>query len=349
MSLLQGDVLPKSVVKNVLRQRIYSTSLDYFCSEKSFPTQTGVALSEDIQIMLKFWTTMHQDRKHIKTSAIGDLEGSVLDGAVGSFADNRSVSSEFPRTHSSTGIGGWTAAAPPVNAVAMAANVNNIGLTTNGTLSKRSVSRQQARPLLNESFVKDYTKKRWLILALLSVEIEALVVHENPLETRESLVASLGGRDYGNTLANVGKQFDDAMKFLEEVRLRLPDRSWREYARNSWDISPALAVFLAQRLNSSPVLEREVSRLVRSAPEEVLHLPRALDFFLTKETLENDAKELPCVLTWSRCSPVRALSLLCPRTLPSHPLTAQYAVRVLSSYPAEAVLFYIPQLVQATR
>ena len=48
-------------------------------------------------------------------------------------------------------------------------------------------------------------------------------------------------------------------------------------------------------------------------------------------------------------SPVKALALLCPRNLPSHPLTAQFAVRVLNSYPADAVLFYIPQLVQTTR
>ena len=34
-----------------------------------------------------------------------------------------------------------------------------------------------------------------------------------------------------------------------QVRLRLPDKSWREYARNAWDISPSLAVFLPQRLN----------------------------------------------------------------------------------------------------
>ena len=77
-------------------------------------------------------------------------------------------------------------------------------------------------------------------------------------------------------------QFDDAMKFLEEVRLRLPDKSWREHARNAWDISPSLAVFLPQRLNSSAMLEAEVSRLVRLRPEDVCHIPRALDFFLTK-------------------------------------------------------------------
>ena len=66
-----------------------------------------------------------------------------------------------------------------------------------------------------------------------------------------------------------------------------------------------------------------MSRLVRLRPEEVCHIPRALDFFLTKEALESDAPELPHVLTWARCSPIRALSLLCQRTLPTHPLTAQ--------------------------
>ncbi len=44
-----------------------------------------------------------------------------------------------------------------------------------------------------------------------------------------------------------------------------------------------------------------------------------------------------------------ALALFCPRRFPSHPLTAQYAVRVLKEYPPETLLFYIPQLVQAIR
>ena len=63
-----------------------------------------------------------------------------------------------------------------------------------------------------DSFVKDYTKKRWLILSLLSAEIEGLVVYENPLETREGLVNLLQSRLYFGSGAataaqgNVGKQ-----------------------------------------------------------------------------------------------------------------------------------------------
>ena len=55
------------------------------------------------------------------------------------------------------------------------------------------------------------------------------------------------------------------------------------------------------------------------------------------------------VSLYNLCTVIRALSLFCKRTLPIHPITAQYATRVLNSYPAKAVLFYIPQLVQAVR
>ena len=49
-----------------------------------------------------------------------------------------------------------------------------------------------------------------------------MAVNESPLETRESLVALLSNRYFSNnSLGNIGKQFDDAMKFLEEVRVVL--------------------------------------------------------------------------------------------------------------------------------
>lgn len=54
------------------------------------------------------------------------------------------------------------------------------------------------------------------------------------------------------------------------------------------------------------------------------------------------------MLIWAPCGPIQAMSYF-SRQYPTHPLSAQYAVKTLSSYPAEAVLPYIPQLVQALR
>ncbi|KAF6031160.1 hypothetical protein EB796_010518 [Bugula neritina] len=54
------------------------------------------------------------------------------------------------------------------------------------------------------------------------------------------------------------------------------------------------------------------------------------------------------ILNWSRVPPVVALSYF-SRQYPPHPITAQYALRVLNSYPPDVLLFYIPQIVQALR
>ena len=79
-----------------------------------------------------------------------------------------------------------------------------------------------------------------------------------------------------------------------------------------------------------------------------MHIPEALQYLVTTETLLNDVPELVYMLTWERVSPIQALAYF-SRQFPHHPISAQYAVEVLSSYPADAVLFYIPQLVQAVR
>ena len=152
-----------------------------------------------------------------------------------------------------------------------------------------------------------------------------------PLDTREVIVNLLKSREYGSSGYNTGKQYADAMKFLEEdVRLKQTDKQWKDNVRNAWDISPAFSIFLPKRLNTvnaAAAVDKELTRLVRTHPEAVSHIPQALDYFLTKESLENDSFELSHVLTWATCSPIKALSLLCQRAFPSHPLTAQYAVR----------------------
>ena len=58
MSLLQGEVLQKTMAKNTLRQRIYSTALDYFCAEKTYPTQSGPAVTEDVQVWIPTFILM---------------------------------------------------------------------------------------------------------------------------------------------------------------------------------------------------------------------------------------------------------------------------------------------------
>ena len=210
-----------------------------------------------------------------------------------------------------------------------------------------------------DHLVRDYNKKRSLVLSLLAVEIEILVTYQNPLlDTKEAIADALTG---GSTSSRF---YVDCMRFLEEeVRIsreqRQMDKQWKEIMRNAWDISPALAVYLPERLLfrassvddtvRNTIMERELTRLVRNNPESVSHIPKALDYFLTKESIESDAPELTYILTWAKSTPIHGLSLLCPRTHPSHPLTAQYAVSVLASYPPDAVLFYIQQLVQATR
>jgi len=58
--------------KNVLRERIYCTTLDYFCSPPATPSQQGAALKEDISVVVRFWTNMHAEKKYLKGSTMGD-------------------------------------------------------------------------------------------------------------------------------------------------------------------------------------------------------------------------------------------------------------------------------------
>ena len=42
--------MPKSLAKHVLRQRIYSCCLDFFCNDKMYPNRSGPNLIEDVQV-----------------------------------------------------------------------------------------------------------------------------------------------------------------------------------------------------------------------------------------------------------------------------------------------------------
>ncbi|PZC72005.1 hypothetical protein B5X24_HaOG212066 [Helicoverpa armigera] len=176
---------------------------------------------------------------------------------------------------------------------------------------------------------RDYAKLAWDISpTLAAVEIEFLVTWHNPHGRPEQAVP---GEDNIATWRSKPNT----------------DRTWRDYAKLAWDISPTLAVFLPERLKNEGIVA-EIRRKVQAQPTAVCHVPQALKYLVTTDTLLSDAHELVHMITWARVTPVEALSYF-SRQYPPHPLSAQAAVSTLTSYPSSAVLLYIPQLVQALR
>ncbi|KAK4878018.1 hypothetical protein RN001_010524 [Aquatica leii] len=310
LSLLQGDVLPKSLAKNVLRERIYCSCLDYFCRPVRCPTQSAVELRKDINILIRFWQNMHTDKKYLRASDVGDLDlsSAVPLTSASLHTPEMSRPNEFNRPTT-----GW---------------INTVPLSSStATLSKRS-SKSKTIPMA-DNFVKCYIKKRNLILELLAVEIEFLVVWHNPSSRPELQIPG-----EGNIAAWRAKT--------------ITDKQWQEYTRLAWDISPVLAVYLPVRLKNMEAIINEVKHQIMQKPIAVSHVPEALQYLASTDTILNDNPKLVQMLTWSTVSPVQALSYF-SRQYPPHPITSQYAVRVLRSYAPEAVLLYIPQLVQALR
>lgn len=153
LSLLQGNTLPKSLSRNILRERIYSHALEYFCGPQACPNQNRDDLLEDITILLKFWQTMRSEKKHLIASEVGDYDINpstyTLSVTKLSLDTVSNAGSDIARS-TSTGTGGW---------------YNTIPHSTS-TLSKRS-TRSKRSPYVKDAYDKDYMKKRNLILELL--------------------------------------------------------------------------------------------------------------------------------------------------------------------------------------
>ncbi|XP_031331988.1 phosphatidylinositol 4-kinase alpha isoform X2 [Photinus pyralis] len=311
LSLLQGDVLPKNLAKNVLRERIYCSCLDYFCRPVCCPTQDAEDLRKDIDALIRFWQNMYADKKYLKASDVGDLDigTSTTTPLMASLhTPEMARPNEFNRPTT-----GW---------------INTVPLSSStATLSKRSA--KSKRIPVADNFVKCYIKKRNLILGLLAVEIEFLIVWYNPSSRAELMMPGTG-----NMAAWRAKT--------------ITDKQWQDYTRLAWDISPALAVYLPVRLKNLDPIINEVRHQVIQKPISVGHIPEALQYLATTDTILNDNPKLVHMLTWGKVSPIQALSYF-SRQYPPHPITAQYAIKALRSYPPDAVLLYIPQIVQALR
>ena len=205
-----------------------------------------------------------------------------------------------------------------------------------GTLSPPAQTAAEAsRTAQIDKSLKSYNRRRNLILTLVANEIERLCTWSNPRAVVDKQLA-------GETVVAQWRQSSRG-----DVRAEV--RMLRDSIKYAWSFSPSLAVHLYYRFKSLDECRAELARFVRAEPAAVRHIPEALPLLLEQSALEADAAELAHVLTWAERAPAHALALLTPRQMPMHPLTAQYAVKVLKKCPPDTLLFYIPQLVQAMR
>ncbi|XP_068726230.1 phosphatidylinositol 4-kinase alpha-like [Montipora capricornis] len=315
LSMLQGNFLTNAVVKNVLRERIYCNALDYFSIEPMWPVSKDAELREDIQVLIKFWQAIHSDKKYIKHFMVAaHVDGGQL------LQHSSSSSSQY--TSGSSGLGPYLQGNRWMNTIPLSSNLSSRRSATGTSVEKEATA--------NQHVLKDYLKRRNLILALIRREIERLSTWHN----------SLARPDLNFTGLDLLVNWANQTVFTE--------RSWRDLVRLAWHISPDIAVFLPARFKEVSAVHKEVSRLVRIHPTAVSDLPEAIQYLVTEKNIKADVPELTHVLCWSAVTPLQAMAYF-SQQYPPHPLTAQYAIRVLQSFPPDAILLYIPQLVQATR
>lgn len=320
LSLIQGETFPRSISTIVLRERIYRTAIDYFCGPQMCPWQQPSDLREDIISLIKFWQSLHSDRKYLKNSILPDASTTTASSQLGI----QPSSTDHVRV-------GW------MNTLSF--NSSSISNSIRDTPRDHGHGPQPTlwqgirRGSINlESYTKEYSKRRNLILSLLATEIEFLLAWHNPLSCPELVIPG------EETIA----------AWRTQTVSQTAEKSLRDMVRVAWDVSPTLAVYLPHRFKNSDVVINELSKLVQAQPAAVSHIPEALQYLATTDEIVRDPPQLFAIATWAPIQPILALSFF-SKAYPPHPLTAQYAIRSLCSYPTEVVMSYIPQLVQAAR
>ena len=240
LSLVQGDTLLNSVSKFILRERIYSAAIDYFwysfillqnypffaynfcfSGPQICPSQKGTELREDILSLIKFWQSLHADKKYLKTTYITDLAAcdNLSQSIIGSdFRGSLDINLNQARI---TPTGGW------INTVPLSSNVSTISKRSSGLKGSHFIKGKE-HGNFSDYFLKDYIRKRNLILSLLAIEIEFLITWYNPL-----------------SLPNLAINGEESI--LKWRNQPLNERNLKEIARLAWNISPSLAVFLPSR------------------------------------------------------------------------------------------------------
>ncbi|XP_062522021.1 phosphatidylinositol 4-kinase alpha-like [Corticium candelabrum] len=314
LSVVQNAPVPVSISVTLLRERVYSTALDYFSVAPLWPVNESHALREDILSLIKFWQAMQSEKRHLKgpMSASSGLlvppQASVNSSGIS--PDRLLVSQQ-----------GW------MNTMVLSYSKHSHSGDRATSESGRSVKTE----VYSDELMRLYQKKRTLIMALVANEVERLSTLYNPLGLPEQAIDG-----------------EEVVLQWRSTSFPQSDRTWKEFVRLAWQMSPHLAVHMTDRFPNVDAVKKEVTALVSMRPGPVSDVVEALRFVLTEQNIKGEAPALTHLLCWCSVPFVIALSLF-STLYPPHPVLSYYAARVLRTCTMEEKLFYIPQLVQAVR
>lgn len=339
-TLLQYDSIQNSINKMMLRERIYYAAFNYFTSSPRVPTQLFCDLREDIKSIMEFWNKVVAEKKYLKEDNFSDLspdgisvngeyfESSSVYGNGNTFnQSNQNLTSRFPLADSTLLKADST----------ILKNQTLSSIKRSGGTSSQIFATNNSKFAFSDSsnvmkYFKDYWKKRNLLLSLLSYELDHLNSFHNPFNTQSLSI----------------DRINIATSRLKDT---LSDKKWTELVQIAWSITPGLAIFLPCRFPFE-CIRKEVQRLVKSSPQSVSHIPQAVSYLATEENIQNDSVELVHLLTWARVNPLVALGYFGKGSKGqslAHPITAQFASKMLMLSSPETLLLYIQQIVQALR